>query len=139
MFVKHICSGLLVVYPIWRDIKEQKIYIFPAVGLAVLGILADVFCGEIALKGWLEGLLPGCACFLLGRWGRGCIGDGDSLLILIIGVLEGVKFCLSMLIVSGMGILIFSIGALVSGRLHRKSTVPFVPFLAIGYIGAWLM
>ena len=75
----------------------------------------------------------GMACF------GGCIGGGDSFLIGGIGLLEGINFCWRMLAVSGVLVFIFSMGMMAVGKLRRKSKVPGTPFLALGYLGAWLL
>ena len=129
MDAKHICSMLLVSYPIYRDIKTQQIQLFPGVCLILVGMIARVVSGDMLDAAWLIGGLPGVVC----------IGAGDSFLIGGIGLLEGINFCGRMLAVTATLIFIFSVGMMIFGKLHRKSKVACVPFLAIGYVGAWLL
>ena len=139
MDAKHICSMLLVTYPIYRDIKTQQIQLFPGVCLILVGMIARVVSGDMLDAAWLIGWLPGVACFLAGKVFGDCIGAGDSFLIGGIGLLEGINFCGRMLVVTATLIFIFSVGMMIFGKLHRKSKVACVPFLAIGYVGAWLL
>ena len=39
MEIKHVCSLFLVVYPVYRDIKEKKICIIPALICVALGLI----------------------------------------------------------------------------------------------------
>lgn len=136
--ITHICSLALVFYPIYEDIRKQQISMLPALGLIGVGLVTEIFAGG-GTNGWIFGVIPGTTLFLLGRIFGNCIGDGDCLLITGVGALEGIGFCCRMLMLSGGGILMFSIGMMAAGRLHRKSKVAFVPFLALGYVGAWFL
>lgn len=139
MTVKHICSILLVLYPVYGDMKTQQIRFFPGVCLIIAGIIARALSGDISDAVWMLGWLPGAISFFAGKLFGNCIGAGDSFLIGGIGLLEGINFCCRMLAVSGTVIFIFSVGMMISGKLHRKSKVACVPFLAVGYVGACLL
>lgn len=146
MICIHLCSAGLVFYPIYEDLKEQKIPMFPAICLIIIGMLAKIAVGSVSLTenmesaaAWISGVVPGIMVFLISRIFGNCIGEGDSLLMSGVGVLEGIGFCIKMLAVAGCCIFIFSMGMMAIGKLHRKSKVACVPFLALGYIGAWFL
>lgn len=137
--IKHICSGLIVTYPIYRDMQERKINLFPAVCLTVIGLAAEIINGNFTGGVLVQGILPGLACFGIGIIFRECIGRGDSILIAMLGMLEGFSFCVRTLGISMLGLLAVSLAGLAAGRLKLSSEIPFVPFLAAGYVGAWLL
>ena len=139
MMITHICSAALIFWPIYEDLREQKISVFPAMGFIVVGVLAKLANMDDSAVIWLSGAVPGIAVFLAGPLFGKCIGAGDSLLIVGAGLMEGVQFCCRMLAVTGCGIFIFSMGMMAVGRLRRKSKVACVPFLALGYVGAWFL
>lgn len=139
MFVLHICSLIFILYPVYGDVRTQEIRLFPGLCLIAAGVLARTAAGEISGAAWLLGGLPGVLSFLIGRLFGGCIGGGDSFLIGGIGLLEGINFCWRMLTVSGVLVFVFSMGMMAVGKLRRKSKVPGTPFLALGYLGAWLL
>ena len=139
MMITHICSAALIFWPIYEDLREQKISVFPAMGFIVVGVLAKLANMDDSAVIWLSGAVPGIAVFLAGQLFGKCIGAGDSLLIVGAGLMEGVQFCCRMLAVTGCGIFIFSMGMMAVGRLRRKSKVAWVPFLALGYVGAWFL
>ena len=105
----HICSGLLVIGPIYRDIREQRIRIRPVIGLIGIGILLKIISENFMLLDLLLGLLPGIGCFTLSRLSGEWIGKGDCLLILGIGILEGVFFSGQCLILASMAVLSYCI------------------------------
>ena len=45
MEIKHVCSLFLVVYPVYRDIKEKKICIIPALICVALGLILEAVSG----------------------------------------------------------------------------------------------
>ena len=63
-------------------------------------------------------------------------GYGDSLLILLLGVGVGFWNLLILLIIAFLLLSVMILTAvLVFGKIHKKATIPFVPFLWIGYLG----
>ena len=139
MEIGHMCSLLMVIYPLYSDIREQRINILPAMILTVGGIFLEVFGGRFDMKVCLMGMLPGMCMYFMGKLFGNCIGAGDGVLITGIGALEGSSFCIRLLAFAGICILAFSVGMLAFGKLHLKSKVACVPFLAMGYLGAWLV
>lgn len=139
MEIRHICSLLLVLYPVYRDIKEKKINMFPAVFLVGLGLIGQVISGNTNVWQWMAGIIPGAVIVIVSCLFNGCIGIGDGILICGLGLLEGFGFCIRTLVIAGGGIFMFSVAALLTGLVHRNSKVAFVPFLVLGYGGAGLL
>ena len=71
--------------------------------------------------------------FRISKMTRESFGYGDSLLILLLGVAVGFWNLISLLAIAFFLSAVVSAAALVFGKFHRKTTVPFVPFLGIGY------
>ena len=78
----------------YEDIREQKIHVIPVIICIVLGIVIRLFTGEITMPSILYGALPGVLSFICGRTCGACIGEGDSLLILCVGLVNGFWFCI---------------------------------------------
>ncbi|MEI3267429.1 MAG: hypothetical protein V8R85_10370 [Frisingicoccus sp.] len=151
MIITHICSALMIFYPIYEDLKTKKISIAPALCLMAAGMLVKAVGGglngeglsaggsEMDAAACFLGMLPGILLFVVGQIFGNCIGEGDCILIVGAGLLEGVIFCGRMLAVTACGIFIYSVVMLAFGKLGRKSKVACVPFLALGYMGAWFL
>lgn len=135
----HICSFFMVCYPAYHDICERKINLMPAFCLWIFGSSILLLSGEREVTAWVIGMLPGIFMCLAGKLFGNCIGAGDGLLIAGIGALEGAAFVLRLLVIAGILIFAFSIVMMSFGKLHRKSQVACVPFLIMGYVGAWMI
>ena len=81
----------------------------------------------------LFGAAAGCIFLMISKMTRESFGYGDSLLILLLGVVVGFWNLISLLAIAFFLSAVVSAAALVFGKFHRKTTVPFVPFLGIGY------
>jgi leader peptidase (prepilin peptidase)/N-methyltransferase len=155
VYTAYACI-LLVIMVI--DLEHKLILnrvIFPAIVLALLLIpvrraLGDAPSSHIALLAWwlpaqwaltpgqvaaLSQLLGGLTAFaiffviwLISRQG---MGDGDVRLALFCGLITG--FPGALVAVLGSFVLggVVSIGLLLSGRVDRKTAIPFAPFLVI--------
>lgn len=129
----------LVAYDLRWFLLPDKI-VFPLVGLAALQVLvlATVFGGGWpALLGALLGALIISGGFYVlfvvsnGTW----IGGGDVKLGLVLGLLAGgpLRSALLLFVASVAGALA-ALPLIVQGKAHRKTQLPFGPFLIIGLI-----
>lgn len=108
--------------------------------LDVRAVLAGVLCAPLFLLcgcGWgikeqLIGLIPGLIFYVIGRLSRWQIGFGDVLLILVTGLNVGIINVLRITGGAFAAIMPVAFVLLVLGRLNKKSTLPFVPFLFAG-------
>ena len=138
-WIIHICSGVLVFYPVYRDIREQKIWVLPAWILIFTGCFFNIFSGNILWHDTLLGIIPGIVCFGIGKMGSDCIGSGDCLLIMGVGLLEGLSFLMPCLVMTCGILVIYALPGLLLGKIQIRSKIPAAPFLALGYIGAWMV
>ena len=81
------------------------------------------------------GIIPGIVMLLAGRIGEDCIGIADGVMLVILGLLYGLKPCIQMLLTALLFAGVFAIVLIVSRRADRKSRIPFYPFL----LGAFLL
>lgn len=123
-----ICAVLLL-YPLAADIKIRKFYIEPIIlGGLLFGIIGIVM-EKISLLSALTGMIPGMILFFISKWTKGEIGEGDAVVIGVLGIFLGwyrsmVLFCLACFLGAGYGIWLMMIK-----KGGRKTTFPFVPFL----------
>ncbi len=139
MSVWTFCSIVSMIVALCDDLKEKKIRIFPVILCLGIGLTAKMCIGVCEWKEILMGVVPGVMSCLISKLCQNCIGAGDSLLILNIGLLCGWAFCMKTILLACIGIFIYSIIMLFMKRIHRYSQVACVPFLLFGYIGAWLL
>ncbi len=127
--------GILAV----MDIRKRRLsLLFLLCG--VLFIIIQAFCGrEIPPLSLAAGGAVGMFFLLVSRITGEAFGYGDSLLILIMGVFLGFWKILYLLMGAFSMAAVFSAAMLVKTRFNRKSSFPFVPFLAAAYIGGMLL
>ena len=123
----------------YEDFREQKIRVLPVVLCLVFGASARIYLEMPEFSTLLLDAMPGISCFVMSRAWNHFLGDGDSLIILCVGLMNGVWFCMTFLFWTFACVLAFSMTMLASGKLTRYSQIPCVPFMIIGYIGAWLL
>ena len=100
----------------------------------------------IVAGGWIcrEDLSPvlaaaggctGLVFLFISRISGEAFGYGDSILILIMGIFVGFWDILYLLMAAFSMAAVFSVFLMIRRRFNRKSSFPFVPFLAAAYIG----
>ncbi len=80
------------------------------------------------------GLAAGLVLLLVAKLSKEMIGFGDSAVLSIAGITLGLRMTAVMTALSLFLLLIYAVEMLASGRLHRKSKVPFLPFVFAGYV-----
>lgn len=128
---------MLTAGSIW-DIRGKKL---PA-GM----LLLDVLTGGILMAvnreinwqkdGYLYvvGLLIGVILLLIGRFCGGCIGTADGIMTAVIGGVIGYHDTLLLLMNAILAAAVFSIVLIVIKKAGRGTTIPFIPFLLLGYL-----
>lgn len=131
-----VCGWLLLCS--WQDMKKKKIPV-ALIGIGCLAILAYSFlAGEITIWSRVAGLSLGVILLILNPVTGGQIGIGDGLIVGIIGAGLGFNRLAFILAYGLLGSAVFSIGLIIFRKADRKVTIPFVPFLLLGYLGGFL-
>lgn len=131
----------LCVYDIrWMLLPNKMMIILAILSLAML-LTKGILSGDpnIVLNGALAAVLSGGFFYLLfaiskGKW----MGGGDVKLAFIMGLLLGLQNVLLGLFIGFNTAAIYSLGLMATGKLSRKSLIPFGPFLIFGTIVAML-
>jgi Flp pilus assembly protein protease CpaA len=127
-----LAAAAVLLYVSLTDIRERRIpnkVMLPALGLALLIALARPERWWLLLGGLAAGVLLLIPVFI---YGLERAGGGDVKLALFVGLLLGWPTVVSALLVAFMSAGLFGIGAILLGRLSRRSAVAFAPFLALG-------
>lgn len=128
----EVLVGILLAIQSYWDIKEQKIPTCVSVVGGALGFLLSMYTGRECLDVCMA-LVPGISLLIIGWLSGECVGYGDGILI---GAL-GFYYTWNTLCVLLFAALLFSAGAaLMLFVVFKKSgndTIPFVPFLLLGW------
>lgn len=124
----------LFVCSMW-DLRTKKIPIWLlSVGAGGI-ILFHIFCKNINLFSTLGGIGLGMICLLISKVTKEALGYGDSILICLLGSYVGFINIL-WIITTAFGLAgIFSLIFFVGKNRYKEKAIPFIPFLAISYMG----
>ena len=84
-----------------------------------------------------KGMVPGGVLFLLSFGLKGRMGSGDGIVLVIIGILLGIRTAVSVMATSLF--LAFIYGCILILKGERNRVFPFVPFYLLGVICVWSM
>lgn len=125
------------------DIKSKKVPVW------MLWIGASAAAGVVLYKGinggldgWSEcrALLPG-AILLAVAYATGKAGPADGVILMLLGVFTGYEDCVAASLGGLILIALFSAVLLTLRRVRKNTRIPFVPFLAVGWMvvvcGRW--
>ena len=130
---------LLAVFS-FMDIRKKALPLWALLtGIAVSALVAVVrnWTGAGVWAGFLNvaiGMLPGMIMTLLAVVLREKLGNGDGLVLIVIGNLMGLKVCLLIWTAALMLSFLFSLFLLVFLRKDKNHCFPFVPFYLGGAV-----
>ncbi len=128
---------MLTVGSIW-DIRWKRIPAGMLVLNVLLGMILIVANREIDWRQdwylYAVGILIGIILLLTGRFCGGCIGAADGIMIAIIGGMIGYQKILLLLMNAVLAAAVFSILLIAIKKAGRKTAIPFLPFMLLGYI-----
>lgn len=101
--------------------------------MAILGIGYQLWTRETSWKQIMGGVVIGMFFIFISFITKEALGYGDSILISILGIFVGMTELIEILILSWCVVVIVSMILMAKRRFSRKTALPFVPFLLIGY------
>lgn len=118
------------------DTRSKKVPVWMlwiGAAAAVCVLLYDGISG--GLNGWQEcrALLPG-AILLAVAYVTGKAGPADGVILMLLGVFMGYEDCVAASLGGLFLIALFSIVMLALRRVKKDTRIPFVPFLAVGWL-----
>lgn len=119
----------------WQDLKNKSISIQIIVGGFILLFIMSIYLNQVSITSRIAGGAIGMVLIGVNAFTRGQVGIGDGIIIGVIGICFGFTLNVSILLVSLFLSALLSIILLVFKKVDRKQTIPFVPFILIGYLG----
>ena len=133
-----ICQCIFLVYIAALAVMDFKYRKLPLKTLlsGLFIAAAGCLCGrEISPVLLATGGCMGIVFLLISRVSGESFGYGESILILIIGIFLGFWNLMYLLLGAFSMAAVFSAVMMIKHRFNRKSSFPFVPFLAAAYLG----
>lgn len=117
------------------DIRKREIPVWILV-LASAGIgIFRVLHWENNTAVWIGGIVVGVVFLLVSRFTEEALGYGDSWIILLLGIYLGLWDVLWLLSIAFMLSGVVAAVVLFRHSWSRKAAFPFIPLLAVSYIG----
>ncbi len=126
--------GALLLCCAIQDLIKKKVYLW-VIGLgAIIIIICILWMDNLDLANRIGGLFIGLSILALSKITAGKIGIGDGLLLCISGLGLGFWPNIELL---GMALFLaatLSIVLLIFRKVDHKQSIPFIPFLFVGYL-----
>lgn len=129
---ESIVLGVLAVLSI-IDFRKKQISLVILVSFGVVVLLWMLF-QKAGIGGMLMGLFPGVVCLLLSYVTGESIGKGDGIVLCILGVFCGIRETVAVFGLALVFAALWAIGLLVLKRAGRKTELPFLPCVSLGYL-----
>lgn len=116
------------------DIHSRRIPFWGLLSGGAAAVTYRVLLGREGAVLALAGAAVGLVFLGLSKMTGEALGYADSLLVVILGIYLGFWELCRLLAVSFFISAVFSVFMLSVKKMHRKTTFPFIPFLALGYL-----
>ena len=127
------CMGILTVLSV-IDILTHFISVKILLVLNVCAVIYQGYTRRVDIWLIMGGICVGMILLLISKITHESIGYADSWLILILGIYLGLWELLEVLAGALFVLALASVLVLVMKRMSRKCVLPFIPFLAAGYL-----
>lgn len=130
---------LLLVICSVSDLRKRTIPILFLLILSVAVLGFTIFGDSVGVRLRVGGALLGILFLLISKCTKEAIGYGDSWLILLLGIQLGYLEAIGVLFAASLLAGVASLFFLWKCNWKRNTSLPFVPFLSISYLGAMLL
>ena len=133
-------SGLIILLILAViDVRHRRLPVWSLFVLFIMAVICRFLIHRVALWDVLSGAAAGVLFLLISKITREGFGYADSALILSLGVFLGLQKLFVLLAAAFFLAAVFAGGGLLTGRFSRKQAFPFIPFLAVSYVGILLI
>lgn len=133
--IGNVLLALVLGAVAYRDWRTKQISCLSLFVMSILVLVLRIVLVEDSIWSTLGGVAVGVAFFLISKCSRESVGYGDCWLILLLGIFLGGRTLMEVVLVATLLASLFSIGFCIIRGWKKKYTIPFAPFLALGYIG----
>ena len=137
--IENVLMALVLVIMAYRDCRTKHISCLSLFIMTILVLVLRIALVEDSLWSTLGGVAVGIAFFLISKCSKESVGYGDCFLILLLGIFLGGKRLTEVVLVATLLTSIFSIVYCMFRGWKKNHTVPFVPFLAVAYVGVMFL
>lgn len=129
-----IVIGVLLLLCGVQDALKKKIFIWVIILGAVFVGICIPFCEVLSIPDRMGGIAVGAGVIIISKATGGKIGMGDGFLLCVTGLGLGFWGNLELFAIALFFAAMIAIILLSFRLVDRKKSIPFVPFLLIGYV-----
>lgn len=138
----QISEILFILFLLYCSVCDIKMGVIKT-KILLLGILpVSIYAGFISEEtsaSIICGMLLGGSFLFVSYFTREALGYADSILLALLGTFLGVEKLLFIMLLSFGSVAVFSLVGIVCKHWDRDKTIPFVPFLLLGYMGVMIL
>lgn len=136
--IKEVLTVLFLAVTGWKDWKKREISLLLTGIYGLIGLGLSIYEGR-TMEEWLVPLGVSMVMIAMSVLTRGEIGLGDGWIFLALGMMLTTESYIKTACIGMMAAAVYSGVLLVICRKGRKTEIPLVPFLLIGYLGGVLL
>lgn len=133
-----LCALFLTVLSV-LDIRYRQVPLMLLIAGGCFALICRGIQGDMDIRIAAGGMLVGVVFLVISKVTGEAFGYGDSILITVLGLYLGIWEVLELLFLAFMMAAVFSILGLCLHRFSRKLSFPFMPFLALAYLGVLVL
>jgi len=133
--IENSLCGIVLALCSFQDIKGRYINIVPPVMLSAFVILYGIIKnGNIDVE-VLISIIPGLTLLIISFISKEMVGFGDGVIVGCMGICSGIYKEIIVLGISFLLIWLSCIVGIICGRrIHRKTALPYVPYVLMAWI-----
>ena len=132
--MKTVVIIIFLILSTLLDLRKKEVNISLCVGVALLGLIYEIFISKAELLSVILGIIPGIFLILTSMATNEEIGKGDAAILCTIGIYLGLKKSILVLIYALFMTVIIGGILLLIRKKNKKYKIPFVPFILCSYI-----
>ncbi len=138
MQIREVLTVLFLAVTGWKDWKKKEISLLLTGIYGIVGLGLSIHAGR-TLEDWLVPVGVSLVMIAVSILTGGEIGLGDGWIFLALGAMLTTEIYIKMACIGMLAAAVYAGVLLVACRKGRKTEIPLVPFLLIGYLGGLLL
>lgn len=130
--------GVMLFLCCLKDIKTKSVSMIIIIPCFIVLMICLPFRSDISIINGFLGSLVGFIMIGIGKVSNWQVGMGDGMILILTGIGLGLWENAFLLIYALVCISLFSVVLLFMKKISKKTTLPFIPFLFLGYLAVIL-
>lgn len=132
-FVKAVLVIFLGIQGI-TDYRRKSVSLLAVLAAMILFIAVNLHYLDKSIPQLLLGFVPALLLLAISAAAKRAVGSGDAAVLAVIGSAQGLYASIAALAYAATAAAVISCILLLSGKVKLHSTIPFVPFMLVGYV-----